>query len=205
MFDVIGKRRWFFLFSALITIPGLIFIVLTPLTNGQAGLQFSIDYTGGTAWEIKFQDPNVTSERLKSALATVGVADATVVATSEGFYEIRSREVTLPPPAVAEPVAVGGPERIGLAGRVGLAGSLRLGRSVRVAQRGGIGRTERVGLGDPVRVAVPAVGLGLAGRLRLRLGRSLRVTGVVGRTGFVRRALGRPRQRHGRPDDRQAG
>ena len=48
MFDIVGKRRWFFLFSALITIPGVIFILLTPLTNGQAGLKFSIDYTGGT-------------------------------------------------------------------------------------------------------------------------------------------------------------
>jgi preprotein translocase SecF subunit len=97
VFDVIGKRRWFFLFSALITIPGLVFIILTPLTNGQLGLQFSIDYTGGTAWEIKFQDPNVTAERLKSALADQGVTDATVIATSDGYYEIRSRQVALPP------------------------------------------------------------------------------------------------------------
>jgi len=34
VFDVIGKRRWFFLFSGLLTIPGLIFILLTPLSNG---------------------------------------------------------------------------------------------------------------------------------------------------------------------------
>ena len=39
MFDIVGKRRWFFLFSALITIPGLIFILLTPLTNGAGGPQ----------------------------------------------------------------------------------------------------------------------------------------------------------------------
>ena len=97
MFDVIGKRRWFFLFSALITIPGLVFIILTPLTNGAMGLQFSIDYTGGTAWEIKFQDPSVTADRLKSALADQGVTDATVIATSDGYYEIRSRQVALPP------------------------------------------------------------------------------------------------------------
>ncbi len=61
MFDVIGKRRWFFLFSGLLTIPGLIFILLTPITGGSVGLQFSIDYTGGTDWEIHFKDPTVTS------------------------------------------------------------------------------------------------------------------------------------------------
>ena len=103
MFDVIAKRRWFFLFSALLTIPGLIFIILTPLTNGAVGLQFSIDYTGGTAWEIKFQDESVTSDRIKTALSGLGVTDATVVATSDGFYEIRSRQVSLPPPAQPSP------------------------------------------------------------------------------------------------------
>ena len=38
VFDIIGKRRWFFLFSGLITIPGLIFIILTPFSGGKAGL-----------------------------------------------------------------------------------------------------------------------------------------------------------------------
>ena len=27
MYDVIGKRRWFYLFSALITVPGLLFLL----------------------------------------------------------------------------------------------------------------------------------------------------------------------------------
>jgi len=33
VFDVIGKRKWFFLFSGLILVPGLIAIMLTPITN----------------------------------------------------------------------------------------------------------------------------------------------------------------------------
>ncbi|MGZ8527255.1 MAG: protein translocase subunit SecF [Candidatus Limnocylindrales bacterium] len=103
VFDVIGKRRWFFLFSALLTIPGLIFIILTPLTGGAAGLQFSIDYTGGTNWEIRFQRDTVTADQIKSALAGQGVTDATVIATSGGFYEIRTRQVDLPAPPVPSP------------------------------------------------------------------------------------------------------
>jgi preprotein translocase SecF subunit len=99
VFDVIGKRRWFFLISAIATIPGFIFILLGPLTNGAAGLQFSIDYTGGTNWEIQFADPAVTGDQIKTALADQGVTDATVIATSGGFFEIRSRQVALPPPA----------------------------------------------------------------------------------------------------------
>ena len=57
MLDLIGKRRWFFLFSGLIVVPGLFFIILGPITGGKAGLQFSIDYTGGTVWEIRFVLP----------------------------------------------------------------------------------------------------------------------------------------------------
>ena len=56
MFDVIGKRNWFFAFSLLITIPGLIFILLGPVTGGKVGLQFAIDFTGGTVWTIRFED-----------------------------------------------------------------------------------------------------------------------------------------------------
>jgi preprotein translocase subunit SecF len=50
VFDIIGKRRWFYAISLAITIPGLVFILLTPFTD--LGLQFTIDYTGGTRWEI---------------------------------------------------------------------------------------------------------------------------------------------------------
>ena len=99
MFDVIGRRRWFYAISLLITIPGLIFILLTPLTNGAAGLRFSIDYTGGTQWEIRFQDSSVTAERIKAVLAQQGLADAIVTPTKDGFFDIRTKPIGLPPAA----------------------------------------------------------------------------------------------------------
>jgi len=105
VFDVIGKRRWFFLFSGLITIPGLIFILLTPLTHGAVGLQFSIDYTGGTDWEIRLADAKVTADQVKTVLVAQGVQDAQVISTSGGFYEIRTKEVALAPLATATPSA----------------------------------------------------------------------------------------------------
>ncbi len=100
MFDVIGKRRWFFAFSALLTIPGLIFILLTPVSNGAVGLQFSIDYTGGTTWEIRFKDRTVSADQIKAVFAAHGIDDAEVLATSDGFYEIQTKTAALgtPPP-----------------------------------------------------------------------------------------------------------
>jgi preprotein translocase SecF subunit len=97
VFDVIGRRRWFYAFSLLITVPGLIFILLTPLTGGAAGLKFSIDYTGGTQWEIRFQDPLVTADRIKAVLAQQGLGDSTVMATKDGFFDIRTKPIGLPP------------------------------------------------------------------------------------------------------------
>ena len=89
MFDIVGKRRWFFLFSAIITIPGLIFILLTPLTNGAEGLKFSIDYTGGTEWSVKFADVDVAAGDVQAALVELGQDEATVTRTGRGFLDIR--------------------------------------------------------------------------------------------------------------------
>jgi preprotein translocase subunit SecF len=98
--DIVGRRRWYFLFSAIITIPGLIFIILTPLAGGQAGLKFSIDYTGGTRWEIRFQDPAVTADQIKAVLVAQGLDDSIVSNATNGFFDIRTRPINLatPPP-----------------------------------------------------------------------------------------------------------
>jgi preprotein translocase subunit SecF len=104
VFDIIGKRRWFYLISALVTIPGLIFILATPLTAGATGLKFSIDYTGGTLWEIRFEDPAVTPAQVRAVLAAEGHADSTVVTTSDGYLLIRTEAVgLLPPPPSPSP------------------------------------------------------------------------------------------------------
>ncbi len=107
MFDIVGKRNWFFLFSAIVTIPGLIFILLTPLSNGQAGLKFSIYYTGGTEWSIRFADANVSAEEVHDELIALGQEEATVTRTGRGFLDIRMTgvEVVEPPQPTAEPTA----------------------------------------------------------------------------------------------------
>jgi preprotein translocase SecF subunit len=94
MFDVIGKRRFFYILSLALTLPGLVFIVLTPFTD--AGLQFTIDYTGGTRWEIRFEDPNVTPDQVEEVFEAEGLA-ATAVRTSTGFIEIKTEGVGLRP------------------------------------------------------------------------------------------------------------
>jgi preprotein translocase SecF subunit len=101
VFDVIGKRRWFYAFSLAVTIPGLFFILLTPFTN--AGLQFSIDYTGGTVWEIKFQDPTVTPDQVEAVFKEQGL-EATAISTGDGFIQIKTEPIGLAPVPSSTPV-----------------------------------------------------------------------------------------------------
>jgi preprotein translocase SecF subunit len=97
VFDIIGKRRWFFLISALVTIPGLIFILLTPITGGKEGLQFTIDYTGGTTWQLRFENPAVTADQVANVFKANGL-QAIVVKQDNGFVDIKTNPIGLRAP-----------------------------------------------------------------------------------------------------------
>jgi preprotein translocase SecF subunit len=108
VFDIIGKRRWYFLLSAIITIPGLIFILLTPITGGSAGLNFTIDYTGGTRWEISFKNKAVTPDQVTAVFVANGLP-AAVVSTGNDFLEIKTATIGLsaaPPSPTPVPTVV---------------------------------------------------------------------------------------------------
>jgi preprotein translocase SecF subunit len=96
VFDIIGKRNWFFAFSLLVTIPGLVFILLGPLTGGRAGLQFAIDFTGGTVWSIRFEDENVAPQQVQDVFEAQGV-EVVVTKSGDGFTEIRTKDTRLLP------------------------------------------------------------------------------------------------------------
>jgi len=103
VFDVIGKRNWFFLFSGLILVPGFIFILLTPATNGKVGLQFSVDYTGGTVWQIQFKDPNVSLDEVRTVLVQQGVTDAEISKDTANNITIRTKRADLLPAPTPRP------------------------------------------------------------------------------------------------------
>ena len=58
MYDLIGKKWWFFIFSGIIIIPGIISLILW-------GLTFSIDFTGGSLLELKFTEKNNQPDKSK--------------------------------------------------------------------------------------------------------------------------------------------
>ncbi len=112
MFDIIGKRRWFYLLSLLITIPGLIAILLTFLPGARLGLQFSVDYTGGTIWEVHFQGSTPTTADVREVLAEQGLPDSSVAISTAGerqYVLIRTEEIGLQEQAPATPPPTAAP------------------------------------------------------------------------------------------------
>jgi preprotein translocase SecF subunit len=112
MFDVIGKRRVFYALSLLLTVPGLFFILISPISD--AGLQLTIDYTGGTRWEIKFADPSVTPDQVEQVFADNALA-ATAIRTESGFIEIKTEPIGLVAQPTESPAPSGSPAASGSA------------------------------------------------------------------------------------------
>jgi preprotein translocase SecF subunit len=103
VFDIIGKRNWFFLFSGRILVPGLIAIALTSTSNGKQGLQFSIDYTGGTVWQIQFVKKDVSLDDVRRVLVAQKITEAEVTQDTANNITIRTKQTDLLPPPTPTP------------------------------------------------------------------------------------------------------
>lgn len=90
MYDIVGKRNLWFTLSAILTIPGLVFIFL-------GGLKPSIDFTGGTEWEVRYAEEPTAAE-MTEALADLGYDEAVVTQLSDGVLRIRTEPIDLIPP-----------------------------------------------------------------------------------------------------------
>ena len=63
MFDIVGKRYWYFAFSALIMIPGLVALAAF-------GLPLAIDFTGGSLLQLEFDQPvSISTAEIKAIYA----------------------------------------------------------------------------------------------------------------------------------------
>ena len=85
--NIIGKRYLFFAISLLIIIPGLI-ILATKAARHE--LPLSIDFTGGSLLEVKFESLNPQPAEIVSLYDNLGVRDSQVQTTDKGSLLIRS-------------------------------------------------------------------------------------------------------------------
>ncbi|MDP4943769.1 MAG: protein translocase subunit SecF, partial [bacterium Ellin6529] len=106
---IIARKRWFFFFSLLLTIPGLAFIAATPLTGGDVGLKFSVEFTGGTVWEFKLEESSEPAI-IRDAVVAVGHPEAQVTEGEGGFLLLRTKSLDLQSGSAPDPSQPAGAE-----------------------------------------------------------------------------------------------
>ncbi|MEX1296042.1 MAG: protein translocase subunit SecF [Candidatus Limnocylindrales bacterium] len=104
MIDIIGKRRYGYILSGVLTLVGAIFILATLIPNGNVGLQFSIAYTGGTVWEVGFEEGTPDPNDVRAVLEEVGLTGEVAIteANDTEYVLIRTEALSLQAPEVVE-------------------------------------------------------------------------------------------------------
>ena len=100
VFDFVGRRRFYFLLSAALLVPGIISLAIPPALN--PGIEFS----SGATFTLDFDDDSVSQDDMRRALADLGHDEARVQKTSDGAFIIRLDELagqTGPPVGAAPP------------------------------------------------------------------------------------------------------
>lgn len=88
MIDILSKRYWYFALSLLVILPGLIILA-------SRGLPLSIDFTGGSLLEVKFEGgESLEGADLIPLYEQAGIDDAQIQTTENGTLLIRSSFLT---------------------------------------------------------------------------------------------------------------
>ena len=82
--DFVGQKNWFFIFSLLIIVPGIVFLIISP------GLKPGIDFTGGSATTIEFSEI-VEQDNLREELAKLDHPDAIIQKLGDNTYFVRTK------------------------------------------------------------------------------------------------------------------
>ncbi len=81
MFNIIEKRRWYFIISALVIVPGLIAMIYSTVRFGTP-VRLSIDFTGGALLELEFEQP-VQPGEVRQVFVDRGYTDTIVQTTAD--------------------------------------------------------------------------------------------------------------------------
>jgi preprotein translocase SecF subunit len=92
MFNIVQKRQWYFLLSALIIIPGLVAMIYSIIMFGSP-VKLSIDFTGGTLLELGFEE-TVQPAEVRQVFIDNGYTGTTVTTTADGTILVRTKEMS---------------------------------------------------------------------------------------------------------------
>ncbi len=90
MLDIVGKRAWYFVFSALIILPGLLSMLLPPgWLSLDSGLRAGIDFTSGSVLNVSF-DSTVNEDDIQERMNELGHPEALIQRIGGTNYFIRT-------------------------------------------------------------------------------------------------------------------
>ncbi len=81
MFDIVGKRKWYFLTSGVVIGLGLIAMILSLVRHGSL-VRLSVDFTGGAMLEVLF-DRRVRPAEVRQVFVERGYGDTSVQTTDD--------------------------------------------------------------------------------------------------------------------------
>jgi preprotein translocase subunit SecF len=82
MFNIVEKRHWYFLLSAVIIIPGLVAMTYSIVAFGSP-VKLGIDFTGGALLELSFEQ-GVELDKVREVFADYGFGGGTIQTTGDG-------------------------------------------------------------------------------------------------------------------------
>ena len=86
MFDIIGKRFWFFAISGIVILIGVISLF-------SAGLPSGIEFSSGSLLTVRFEQ-EVDYDEFKEEISNLGYTDAIVQSAGENQFLIRTQELS---------------------------------------------------------------------------------------------------------------
>ena len=91
MLDIVGKRGWYLLISALVIIPGLISMIASPgWISGGSGLKAGIDFTSGSVMNVSFANPDIDEEDIQARMSELGHDEALIQRIGGNTFFIRT-------------------------------------------------------------------------------------------------------------------
>lgn len=81
--NIVKNKKWFFIISAILIIPGLISLVLF-------GLKFSIDFTGGSKIELRVENSDLRNEEVRKAFESKKVKIHRIEVVSGDTFRIQT-------------------------------------------------------------------------------------------------------------------
>ena len=87
MFNIVGRRGWWFALSTILVVPGIVALAM-------GGLRLGIDFTGGSLLQVRFDQP-VEQADVLATLEAQGFDESLVQTTTEGSVLIRLRDISI--------------------------------------------------------------------------------------------------------------